>query len=701
MYLYQKFGYVVKELEIEQDVGDMVGAFRAGEYEYTVFDTETDGLDIIQSQPFLFVFGFGKYLYSLDLTKEEHFVDYALRAMYFIASKSSRLFAHNMQFDMNMMENFGRPLLKNINLADSTIVFRLTTYADDLKNRSLKAIGKDLVDDEANFADQVISRALNQINSDRKKIAEPLFREKYADNLKEDGRFFSKVWHAYLRERVAFVEHEYEEYFEYLDTVYERATYKSVFEERRNLMMSYAYDDLVIMIEYLEKALPVLMETDPGLKTFNRECKMLRISQAQERTGLLVDIDYMLESRERMIKYQSEKYKEFHKVMGQEITVGQHQVIRELFASNWGTFLMKADKATFEQLKQAPPDAMKAADLIVELRTVDKWISTYIDGMLNRIVDGRLYTNIDNTGTITGRVSSNFQQQPKDGFYDGDVELFHPRRPFIPDPGYTLYSLDYSQHELRVQAFWTIKIAEGDLNLCRAYMPFECYHKASHQKFDYTNKKMLESFGGEEWVEIDTGNIWRPIDLHSVTTQNAFPDVEVGTEEFEQKRHLGKMANFLKNYGGGMGALMSSLNVDRDLAKQLDDAYYNAYPKIRDYQSWVNAQVSKYGFAENLYGRRYYFRNSRYAYKLYNYLVQGSCADMLKEVQIKISEVLVNYESYITMPIHDEILVLVKDGEEEVVDIIMDIMTEQPEEIPYIPMKVGAEKSRRNWRDLK
>ena len=42
-----------------------------------------------------------------------------------------------------------------------------------------------------------------------------------------------------------------------------------------------------------------------------------------------------------------------------------------------------------------------------------------------------------------------------------------------------------------------------------------------------------------------------------------------GTPEFNEHRHLGKMANFLKNYGGGMGALMDSLNVDRDMAKKI------------------------------------------------------------------------------------------------------------------------------------
>ena len=92
--------------------------------------------------------------------------------------------------------------------------------------------------------------------------------------------------------------------------------------------------------------------------------------------------------------------------------------------------------------------------------------------------------------------------------------------------GYTLYSLDYSQHELRVQAYWTILIAGGDLNLCRAYMPFDCYHKPSGQQFAYDNPRMLELFNTEEWIENDTGNTWSPVDLHDVTTQNAFPNIK-------------------------------------------------------------------------------------------------------------------------------------------------------------------------------
>ena len=72
-----------------------------------------------------------------------------------------------------------------------------------------------------------------------------------------------------------------------------------------------------------------------------------------------------------------------------------------------------------------------------------KWLSTYIDGKLNSVVNGRIYTDINNNGAVSGRVSCNMQQQPKDGLYDRDgKELFHPRRMFICDEGYNLFFLD-------------------------------------------------------------------------------------------------------------------------------------------------------------------------------------------------------------------------------------------------------------------
>ena len=98
--------------------------------------------------------------------------------------------------------------------------------------------------------------------------------------------------------------------------------------------------------------------------------------------------------------------------------------------------LMTCDK---KSLKTVPKDSAgyDMARLIITLRTVDKWLSTYIDGKLNAIVNGRIYTDINNSGAVSGRVSCDMQQQPKEPLLDQDgKELFHPRRIFIPDDDY-------------------------------------------------------------------------------------------------------------------------------------------------------------------------------------------------------------------------------------------------------------------------
>ena len=82
MFLYRKYQYTVKELETTQDLDDMITLFRSMDVNYAGFDTETNGLDIMQSVPFLFVFGFGKNLYSLDLTGNKEFINDALFIIY-------------------------------------------------------------------------------------------------------------------------------------------------------------------------------------------------------------------------------------------------------------------------------------------------------------------------------------------------------------------------------------------------------------------------------------------------------------------------------------------------------------------------------------------------------------------------------------------------------------------------------------------
>lgn len=250
--------------------------------------------------------------------------------------------------------------------------------------------------------------------------------------------------------------------------------------------------------------------------------------------------------------------------------------------------------------------------------------------------------------------------------------------------------------ELRIQAYYTMLVGDPDMTLCRAYMPYECYNDVS-TVFDYNNLDMLKNFDKKKWYVKGTGEEWSPTDLHSETTKHAFPDIPVDSPEFKKKRKLGKQCNFLKVYQGGVEAIKSEIGVDETTAVALDQAFYKAFPKIKVYQDWVNSQLSTYGFIENLYGRRYYMNDSRQFYKGCNYLIQGSCADLMKIAEINIDEYLKDKKSKFVLPIHDEVVVYVAKGEEYVINEIKAIMEDVTDVVRTIPMVAEPEISTSTW----
>ncbi len=75
-----------------------------------------------------------------------------------------------------------------------------------------------------------------------------------------------------------------------------------------------------------------------------------------------------------------------------------------------------------------------------------------------------------------------------------------------------------------------------------------------------------------------------------------------------------------------------------------------------------------------MYGRRYYLKDNNKAYKLANYLIQGTCADMLKECIIEIDQLLKDWKSRFVMTVHDELSFYIAAGEEHLVSKIKSIM---------------------------
>lgn len=692
MYLWQKYKYITKFLRTNEDFVEMVRVAEREKNNITVFafDTESTGLHIIKDIPFLVGFGFSNYIYVYEPTKEYNEVLYNT-----IKRLDKRLIGHNTKFDYHMMRNFGSPSPKDIRFGDTMTIARLTSYVDSQESLSLENLSKKHLDSEASFGSKAIKEHLNRLNGERlKKIRE------YVKGL-NIGISYTEFMTKY-KARVQFVENELDEYFNYVNENFPEVNYRDVYIDKPTIMINYLYDDIVMTLELYKLMTPVLDVVDVGRKTYLREAELIPVVADYESIGFNIDIDYLLKSRLRVMDYEKELYERLWEVSGANFRVGQHAFIKDLFASNYKIGMYKTDVAALEEIKDSkdyPIEARETAKYIVELRTISKWLSTYIEGKLNSVYNGKLYTNINNTGAVTGRVSSDLQQQPSSPLLTLEgVELFHPRKPFINDEGYTNYYVDFSNMELRVQAYYTLLTSDGDMNMCRAFMPFECVSMLTGEKYD-PEKDIDRAYSGE-WID-ENDEPWTPLDLHTATALKAFPEASPSDPDFKHYRDLGKRANFLKNYGGGKGAIMTQLGVDNDTAEALDNGYYSAFPKVLDYQKWVEESIRKYGYVENLYGRRYYFEDNRNSYRGYNYLIQGSCADFMKAKQIELSEFLKGFESKMLMPIHDEIVFKIKHGEEFIIDELARIMQDAKAVIKKVPMTVGIDKTLTNWAEAK
>ena len=266
----------------------------------------------------------------------------------------------------------------------------------------------------------------------------------------------------------------------------------------------------------------------------------------------------------------------------------------------------------------------------------------------------RLYTTIHQVGTVSGRVTSDFQQFPKDAIktVDGE-ELFQPRKMVTITEGYdAIVYLDYSQIELRFQALYTILVGNPDLNLCRAYMPYQCISE-SGEEFNYSNPEHIRHWKDPWFYKEDPTKAWTPTDVHGATTKAAF-DIDETHPDFHRLRYVGKRVNFAKNYGAQYGKICQMFpEYDAERCRKIDAAYYTAFPGVKAYHAYCYDR-QQYSYTTNLFGIRYYNVSG---HKLINMLVQGSAAFYLKLKIIQLYKYSKehNLKTRWQMQIHDEL----------------------------------------------
>jgi DNA polymerase I len=727
-------------IETNHDLSKMTALFLKDAPQTVGFDTETTGLHIKKDKPFLVQFGWlipkqeGGRVFTFYPTPENMkvFFDLCKRAQYVVA--------HNIKYDIHMLSNIGySEEVQNMrNLCENMAVARLALEAVPAReggdSLQLKSLGVKYVDPSAANSEGVIKAELHRLNLERVQVlaaalkqfdhpTETTFKPVRKDTNKATTVPYATknpdnvVWkHLPKKWGKGLVEdflkdptHDIEDLPEDVREVYEEwlreypePTYEDV---PRDIMIKYGGEDIITMLEFFKKSFPFIIKREqlPILK-LEQEC-ILPVYR-MERVGMKADLDYLETSRKKVKNYIKELREKLYALAGEKVNVGQHERLKDIFREKWGIDLSSCDNPALKKIiKTGEGEPKEFATLIKALRSLEKWYSTYIKRIQDLAsYDGKVYTQINLNGAVSGRMSSDFQQFPKKALktLEGE-ELYHPRKPFTVKGGNyeSIVYIDYDQIELVTQAHYTLRVSGGDPNLCRAYMPFRCRHYRTGEFYNYQDPSSRarwneqQESGESAWLD-EEGKPWVKTDVHAETTHKAFPHIPLGTDEFKEWRSKGKIFNFLANYGGGKGAAISTLDLKEEEADALVRGYNEAFPHVRIYQDGIIKAHAKKGYVQNHYGRRYYISDSNRAYKLGNYVVQGTCADALKKAVIELDKFLLDKKTKMVVPIHDEIQ-FDKHKDEEGIEKELEKIMQEAFDWALVPVTAGIEVTTTNW----
>ena len=316
------------------------------------------------------------------------------------------------------------------------------------------------------------------------------------------------------------------------------------------------------------------------------------------------------------------------------------------------------------------PELSKLFSLVQEYRKWSKIETTYIDGYLKHIntATGRIHPDILALSTETGRMccrNPNAQNMPRKGNDPIGV------RDFLQAPdGHLILSLDFSQIELRVGAFY-----------CR-------------------DERMLD-------VYRDNG------DIHAATTSVIFEvsydeAVDKHVPQYKERRTIAKNVNFGTFYGLFPKGLQKTLKFKAGIDKSTEecaeiiDNLKRGYKSLSVWQEETKAEAARRGYTETWLGRRRYLTDiwsDDWSKKSFaercalNTPIQGTAADILKLAMAHILSGLPERQWLKpVLQIHDELVfVIPEDRLTEATDFIRKCMEDKP--FPEFDLPLIAEAS--------
>ena len=650
--------------------------------EYGAVDTETSGLHIINDKPFVVQFGFldvpnmRGFTFAVDL--ENCPIAEEILSYWDSIAKTLKVYmGHNIKFDLHMLHNIGHEYKEN-NLTDTMFWIRyghdskhpeeggpvlgLKDYAKQYIDKSAKDHEKKLNQEKTKIAKTYNDRLKHMLNESNAKLPEGYKAKSFTLSVIND-MFSDCIFE--VSDLPEDIKKVYIEWYSSLPLYLQRKIQSLVESDmiryndlNRENLMTYAHYDIIYTLEIWE-SLRHIVANRKQMTAISIENQCLIPWYEMERTGFKADKLYLERCRKQLKEYIKERRKVFYTLAQRPVKVNQHQVIKEVLKEQFNLDVKSTGNEALDMLKAKLDNhyAIQFIDLLQELRTLEKWYAVYILRFQKDLkFNDKLYATINQVGTVSGRVTSDFQQFPKKGIKDiNGNELFHPRKIVYTDTA--LIYLDYSQIELRFQALYTLLLKHPDFNMCRAYMPYECYHISNNikMKFNPDNPFDIKYYKDFTWYHNEDDKKWHPVDVHGATT-TAATGKHPGDPDWDiLRRDIGKRVNFAKNYGAELSRIKQMFpDKTHEECVVINDAYYKAFPGVKEYHKYCEYRALNFSNTENLFKVKYYNVSG---HKLKNMLIQGSAAFYLKWKIIQLYEYCKenNIKTKFQMQIHDEL----------------------------------------------
>jgi DNA polymerase-1 len=374
------------------------------------------------------------------------------------------------------------------------------------------------------------------------------------------------------------------------------------------------------------------------------ELPLVRVLAKMEHCGIAVDKS-RLTALERDLRTRSDALaKTLHTLAGKEFNVNSTKQLIEILYVERGltggkrtkTKKLSTDAATLEKIRDEWPEFI---DALLEYRETEKLRATYAEGLLATVGDdGRIHASFNQTVARTGRLSSDQPNLHNIPVRTEAGRVF--REAFVPRKGSEFLVADYNQIELR----------------CIAHLA--------------QDPGLLKAFNDG-------------VDIHRATAAQVFGVALDGVTS--EQRSKAKMVSYGLAYGMESYGLAQRLGIDVSEAKEILDAYFSAFPRVKKYMEDTVSAARATGYTTTLFGRRRQIEgfggnrnvDAAAARMAMNAGIQGLAADIFKIALVAIDQRLEEgeLESRIVLQVHDEVIVEVVEREHDTVGaLVLDAM---------------------------